>query len=192
VPDRNIPIIKKGVRAAAPHLFVAELRTETSRAFLSIRNQMIAEFLSHPITQEIMAGPDAPNISGTLGGRGNLFSFIGFEEGDDPVQPILKALQSSEIVFDKITATGIYSRAFIPTADEIFSITPMPWAEGRSWAHGIESGISGLGWYISKRGLGRSGGGIQSSQQTLGNVKFKNVQYISALLNKYTKIIKSL
>jgi hypothetical protein len=192
VPDRNVEIIKKGVRTAAPRLLVAELRKETSRAFLSIRNQMIAEFLSHPITQEIQAGPDAPNISGTLNGRGNLFSFIGFDSGDDPIEPILKALESSEIVFNKLTPNGIYSTAFIPSPDEIFEITPMPWASGRSWAHGIESGISGLGWHIKQRGLGRSGGGIQSSHQVSGNVKFRNVQYISALLNKYTKILKSL
>lgn len=192
MPENNIQIIKTGVLKRAPKLFVAELRTETSRAFMKIRNQMIAEFLSHPVTQEIKAGSEASNISGTLGGRGNLFSFIGFNSGEDPIAPIVEMLESSEIIFNRITATGIYSTVFIPTADEIFQATPMPWAEGRSWAHGIESGISGLGWYIHQRGLGRSEGGVQSSQQLVGNVKFKNVQYISALINKYRKIIKSL
>jgi len=191
MPDNNIPIIKRGVRSAAPRILSPELRNETSRAFLSIKNQMVAEFLGHPITVEIMAGPDAPNISGTLGGRGNLFSFIGFEEGDDPIKPILDLLYSSFVQFNGITPTGIVSSVFIPTADEIFNETPMPWATGRSWTFGIERGISGLGWYLNQSGAGRSGGGLQASQQ-IAAAKFKNTQYISALLNKYTKLFQSL
>jgi len=49
---------------------------------------MISEFLNHPITVEIKTGPYAENISGTLNGYGNLFSFIGFSDGDDPINPI--------------------------------------------------------------------------------------------------------
>ena len=190
--NQNIELIKKGTRQIAPELSAPELRLAVNRAFLSLRTQMIAEFLSHPITMEIAAGPDASNISGTLGGRGNLFSFIGFDVGSDPIQPIVEIFESSHIEFRKITKTGIESIAFLPSADEVFAATPMPWAEGRSWAYGIESGISGLGWYIRKVGLGRSGGGIQSSQQVFGNVKFRNVQYISALINKYTKLVQSI
>ena len=37
---------------------------------------MLAEFDAHPVTKEIKTGPDAQNSSKTLGGYGNLFSFI--------------------------------------------------------------------------------------------------------------------
>jgi hypothetical protein len=188
----NVPIIVKGVRKRAPQILAPEARTAVSRAFFSIKNQMIGEFLSHPITMEIQGGVDSGNISGTLGGRGNLFSFIGFEAGSDPIQPILDVLYSTDLRFTKVTQNGVESIVVMPTADEIFAVTPMPWAEGRSWAHGIERGISGLGWFIRQEGLGRSGGGIQSSQQLLGNVKFRNVQYISALINKYAQLFRSL
>ena len=36
------------------------------------------DFESHPVTQELDGGENASNISGTLGGYGNLFSFLGF------------------------------------------------------------------------------------------------------------------
>ena len=39
---------------------------------------MIAKFLNHPVTIEIKGGIDASNISGTLSGITNLYSFIGF------------------------------------------------------------------------------------------------------------------
>ena len=53
-------------------------------SFEKVKSEMIEEFLDHKVTQEIIAGPTADNISGTLGGYGNLFSYIGFNEGDEP------------------------------------------------------------------------------------------------------------
>ena len=56
---------------------------------------MIAEFLNHPISLELKGGISANNISGTLGGVTNLFSFIGFDSGDDPIDPIVEILQKT-------------------------------------------------------------------------------------------------
>ena len=81
----------------------------------------------------------------------------------------------------------------IPTAAQIFSITPMPWAIGRSWARGIETGISGLGYYLKKTKNSRSGLGIQSStNQVRPGTVFKNTRYISDLINRFSKDLKNL
>jgi hypothetical protein len=63
----------------------------------------------------------------------------------------------------------------------------MPWAKGRSWAEGIEKGISGFGRYLNSDRLNsRSGTGIEVDS-VIRKGKFSNTPYISALLNKYTK-----
>jgi hypothetical protein len=49
------------------------------------QKEMIEEFQNHPVTREISAGENASNSSGLLGGYGNLFSFIGFDQGSDPI-----------------------------------------------------------------------------------------------------------
>ena len=64
-------------------------------------------------------------------------------------------------------------------------MTPMPWATGRSWAQGIETGISGLG-YLLRKNDGRSGKAIQSRNKVRSG-KFQNTSYISALIKKYKK-----
>ena len=54
----------------------------------------IEHFNAHPVTQEIEGGPDANNISGTLIGYGNLFSFIGFSENESPIHPVRNILRT--------------------------------------------------------------------------------------------------
>lgn len=164
------------------------------RAFQNKKNQMIAEFLNHPVTQEIQMGISAKNISGTLNGATNLFSFIGFEAGSDPTNVIEEAFQRGiKINFIRSTGRTIIYKIDIPEPKEIFAITPMPWATGRSWAKGIESGISGLGYYIKKTENSRSGLGVQSPRQVRKKgSRFKNTKYISELINKYKKEFKNL
>lgn len=172
-----------------------EIKKLYQKAFQKKKNEMIAEFLNHPVTIEIKGGISANNISRTLGGgNGNLFSFIGFDSGDDPIDPILSLLQQTNIDYINSSKRKINYRINLPTSKEIFAITPMPWASGRSWAKGIETGISGLGYYLRKStDSSRSGLGVQSPRQVRKtNSRFKNTQYISALINKYEKEFQNL
>jgi len=171
-----------------------EINRVIDQQFNKIKNEFIEEFMNHPITQEIQGGISATNSSGTLNGITNLYSFIGFDEGTDPIRPIEELLKKSNyrVLFNNRSAdaTVIFD---IPTAAQIFEITPMPWAIGRSWARGIETGISGLGYYLKKTKNSRSGLGVQStSQQVRSGVMFKNSKYISDLINRFNKELKEL
>ena len=82
----------------------------------------------------------------------------------------------------------------VPTKDQIFVATPLPWATGRSWARGIERGISGLGRYLVKNSRiakSKSGFAIQTDAPVRGG-RFSNTAYMSALLNSYYKEIQKL
>lgn len=162
--------------------------------FEKIKDKYIDEFLNHPVTQEIKGGISASNISGTLNSITNLYSFIGFDEGTDPIQPIEELLEKSNYRIMYNSNSGESTVIFdIPTAAQIFAITPMPWAVGRSWARGIETGISGLGYYLKKVKNSRSGLGIQSTiEQVRTGASFKNTKYISDLINRFSKDLKEL
>lgn len=149
-----------------------------------LKQQMMDEFMNHPVTEEIMNGYNATNTSNTLNGQGNLFSFIGFESDDAPIIPIIEVLEKISVSFGRVTANSVIANISLPSAKDVFAVTPMPWASGRSWAKGIESGISGIGFYIQKYGQGRSEGGFQA-QSKVRSGRFKNTPYISALLTKY-------
>ena len=180
------------IDAQTPKLLRVPFEKALQQKFEMLKNQMISEFLNHPISKEISDGPTASNSSGCLGGYGNLFSFIGFEEDDEPLKPILEQLQATNFKYSGEIASGVKFSIILPTAKEIFEVTPMPWASGRSWAQGIESGISGLGFYLKlKSKNSRSGEAIQTSVKGSAR-RFKNQQYISLLINKYTNLFAQL
>ena len=189
------PDVISALKRQVPKLTRKDLDKAARKKFKEIKREMIKEFLGNPITQEIMGGPSAPNVSGTLGGVSNLFAFIGFNAGDDPIAPILALLEGITFQYDSeikrsVRGFGVNFKVNLPVAEDIFAITPLPWATGRSWAEGIERGLSGLG-YLLKKNKGRSGAAVQTRVKVRGG-GFQNVPYISALLLKYRKRFKEL
>ena len=180
----------KAIERQAPKLLKKPFNKEFKKKFEDLKAKMIKEFLSHPVTMEIKSGPSATNMSGTLNGVTNLFAFIGFDQGDQPIQPILQILEAINYTYASEAKIGVTYTVNIPEAKEIFAVTPLPYVGGRSWAKGIETGISGLG-YLLRKNSGRSGAAIQSRNQVRTG-RFQNTPYISALINKYKKEFKEL
>jgi hypothetical protein len=173
--------------------FVKYVKTAVRDEFRKIKREIIQEFDEHLVTREIEAGPNAENISRTLGGRGNLFSFIGFNKGDKPTLPIRQAFEDMTLTSTIVRRNGSSeSQILYPSKDDIFKVTPMPWAEGRSWAAGIEEGISNLGQFLQKSTPdSRSGAGIQSKNQ-VSQAQFSKTPYVSEILKSLERKIQEL
>lgn len=186
--------VKNALLRQVPKLKRKDIEAQAREKFKKIKAEMIKEFLDNPITQEIMAGPSGVNISGTLNGVSNLFAFIGFNEGEDPIAPILLILENVDMQYNRELRRGkpgVMFKVNLPTAEDIFAVTPLPWATGRSWAEGIERGLSGLG-YLLRKNKGRSGAAVQSRVRKVRGGKFRNSPYISSLLKKYRQRFKDL
>jgi len=183
--------LDKSVKRQVAQLIKDDFEKRIERSFNNIKSAMIRELMNHPITKEIQEGAGASNSSGTLNGYGNLFSFIGFESGSSPVDPIIEQFDKTVIQFRQLTDDGPVWNIYMPAPEDIWDVTPMPWAEGRSWAKGIENGISGVGWYLFNRDKdipqSRSGPAIQTKSKIVSKVRFKNVKYISDILSRYEK-----
>ena len=156
------------------------------------QKELSSKFEAHPITVELSAGPRSSNISGTLGGYGNLYSFIGFSEGERPTDVISRIFR--EKIKFKVRRTGNTGRYkvtfFIPSVDEIYNLTPIPWMTGKSWAKAMEEGgLTNLGQYLfSSTGFGvsRAGTGIQAKNRSSG-VSFSRMPYIGKLIKDFKK-----
>ena len=179
----------------------AGLRSKANALFDKEKQRLLSDFDQHPVTMELQMGPEGENISGTLGSKGNLFSFIGFNAGDNPTAIVRSFLSSITLDKKKPRIRQKGSRATFEYTiqggdkETLFEITKdaAPWM-GKSWIKGVESGISGLGSYIYwKRNMGfppsRSGSGVQSRTKFRSG-SYRPTKYISTLLEKFKKRLK--
>jgi hypothetical protein len=165
------------------------------------RKRVINEFENHPVTRELEMGPDAYNVSGTTHGVGNLYSFIGFPRGANPVEPVRKLMMGIKIsrrpqktIISRNKIEKVY-KVYSPGMTDFQAETPMPWETGLSWARGIERGISGFGHFMATNTPGaegfnfsgsRSGGGVEV-KRTLTTMGFKPVKYLSLILSNFRR-----
>jgi hypothetical protein len=150
------------------------------------KEKFLDDFENHPVTQEIEGGASASNSSNTLNGIGNLFSYIGFYQNQNPISDLKKILNENFSFRRKSKNTFLIK---YPDLEKIKSQTPMPWEGGRSWVLGIERGISGFGYYLYKKfNEGRSKEGIQTKNKVRSS-SFKKVRYMSEIINNFVKSI---
>ena len=172
------------------------IQAKAKEKFEHAKENFINNFEDHPVTTEIEDGPDASNKSNTLGGIGNLFSFIGFNKEENPISNIKTYIQGS---FDLSKPTKSVSGSKIkfnykikyPGIQEIAKVSPMPWENGRSWILSIERGMSGFGNYMYKKfNKSRSGSGLQIENE-LRSGNFKTTSYMSEIIRKFINTFKS-
>ena len=104
---------------------------------------------------------------------------------------ILEHSKNEKIKFKvrRKNAAGKYQVPFfIPSIEEIYGLTPIPWMAGKSWARSIEEGgLTNLGQYLfSSTGFdsSTSGTGIQAKNRSSG-VSFKRMPYVGKLIKDF-------
>jgi len=153
-------------------------------------NTMLRDYDKHDITVEIKAGPAALNFSRTLGGYGNLFSFIGFDAEDDPTGDLRILLEQGTRFRPTVYRNDVwYFQISTPSKKAIRQATDMPWEQGSSWAEGVESGISGLSHYMYKKKKSRSGMGIQIPDEYIEDLTFTKRDYLSEIFAEFRETI---
>jgi len=185
----NSKVGEKRVRA------VWENRLAENKPFL------LAEFDNHAVTKEIEAGPhpDVKNISETLNGQGNLFSFLGFEAGSNPTKQVRDVLENDIRLSTGVKREAKSDRARfrfslrIPT-QEINAAAKMTWESGKSWVNAVQQGVSGFSHYLWKKFIGdksRSFYGIQVKHEVReAPDKSTGVSYINQIFDNFVSRLK--
>lgn len=143
-----------------------------------VKGAFLERFIDDEVSQEIRKEPE----EGTVG-LGNLFGFIGFEEGSDPVGDLYEFLEANIYLNDSPTfnKSSYIFKVIIPDKNEIEQATPMPWGTSKSWAFAIETGISGLNNYLYEKGKGRSKEGLQVKKKVFSG-SYTARPYLTPLL----------
>lgn len=167
-------------------------RAKAQEKFSKAKAMAISSFKNHVVTKEIEGGSSANNSSNTLRGYGNLYSYIGFTTGFDPITPVVSMMESvfklssrsKKISVGQKNVNLSYS-VISPDMTDFESVSPMPW-EGGSWISGIERGISGYSHYMNKRSkVSRSGSAFQSNHRVRSG-SFKTIDYVTSIIKQFS------
>jgi hypothetical protein len=190
----NRNVLKAELAKQAAPILRDKIMPKLEKQFEQAKKQVLKNFEQHAITQELDRGENASNSSGTLRGEGNLHSFIGFDKGENPTAALRELLASKIRIENRVVRKNelvFYIKVQIPSKDEIARVTPLPWAPGRSWAEGIEKGLSGLGNYlVTQSPSSRSGSAVQVKAM-IRTASFNNTPYMTQIIEDLLTVLQA-
>lgn len=193
----NERLLRVAVAKQAERVLIKKVRPLIELDYESKREQFMEAFNSDPVTQEIEEGPSAFSRVGPLAtAGGNLFSFLGFEAGKQPVGALREYLERS-IELGRTRAGVVKGSKVIfstpvkfPTVAEVDSFvaanpeTRLDW-DRRPFTSVLANGVPGLPNFIFNEEKGfptsRSGPAIQSKGK-VRNGSLGRIPYMGPLL----------
>jgi len=161
------------------------------KKFDAAKKQLISDFDKHAVTRELIAGPDSGNLSDTLGGYGNLFSYMGFPSGATPTTAVRNFLIQAIKLKRSSNRAGlnVNYNINVPSLKD-FSFASMPWETGKNWVEAVETGVSGFSYYLARAAAAsRSGTAIQIDGTLRAKTSSAGIKYVSKLLKDLKKNI---
>lgn len=179
--------------------------------FFFAKANLITEIGKTKVAAELNEAEDAHNTTNTLRNtnedQGNLFSFIGFDSGSDPVGDLTDMLEdkiqfspANEIFPSTKNLLRIYFTPQLPSEEDYVTAAPFRWLVGRSWALDIEKSISGINSYLFRRGkimaASHSGPAVQAKNKKTGelqilnpNASFKGIKFLTPIFRKFARLL---
>lgn len=206
-------LVEEAVTAQATQ---KEIQKIVRSDFKKKKEELLNNFLNHEVSLEI-SNPDLGNITGTLGGYGDLFGFIGFFKDKNPIEGAYNVLKNS-IALKQIQIKKDYPRdirgRFVSGKQTknvkiIFSITDLNDFDDtsadvvreestRNWVKGIEKGISAFNRYanyprgVSGRGVQVKGPIRNPSVERPQLNSYRPTPYVSAMLKEFVNKIRGI
>ncbi len=159
------------------------------------QQDMVETFEQHNITKEVQGGADyvGPSVIQyfSTNGNGNLFSFVGFKAGTDPVKVLRELIKFPiQVKLTTRVKNAYYFKILAPSINDMEKATPMPedyFTGDFSWARGVEDGdLPGIGEFLAiKTSASRSGGGIQVEVKTPTGSSVTPTPYLTAILEAF-------
>jgi hypothetical protein len=162
---------------------------ELNEEVLSAKEELLQEFDSHKVTQELNDGPSREGSDVLPEGYGNLFAFLGIEKNRKPTEEVRSELEKIKVIRKPLVLSNYWKfRIIVPSSEDIERKTMLKW-EPRSWVSAITHGLSGFSSFMFKQGEGsRSGYGVQTSNKIRKGV-FNGVSYVFGMLGRFKRRI---
>lgn len=150
----------------------------------------------HPISQDLgRANPY--NTDNSVLPYGNLFSYLGFRNGDNPYYFLYHYIERNTRLISELTVNPLanqkiqfYYDVELPESKDIYKRTPLKWGGGKSWVRAVEkTGLNNFDHYLHSLSQvfknSRSGPAIQITQKLRSTTTLHPVPYVSAEIKNF-------
>jgi len=184
------------------------------RRLIALKKKLESMVIKHPVSNEIEQGPYAENSVAIISSHpenGSLFSFIGFDSSDRPIDKLIDFLNSYIDIDNRMPRTRISRNKMVvnytwdvslPDNSDFDSEESLGYPDGYqsgSWVSGVEEGILGISSYLfdSSRDFptSRSGPAIQAKSksgklQNVGTRQQVRVPYMSKIIKEFARELR--
>ncbi len=198
----NYNILRAEIAKQSEKAILSKAKPLIKKEFDRAKTEMLNYFDEHDVTKEIKAGPDASSQfvdAATDSHGGNLYSLIGFSEGESPTEELRDILdQSIKLNISQVkrnvkqNSIEFTVPVVIPTIGEINEKVGkrvnLAWT-GRPFTDLIEKGVTGFNKYLFRKdgfksGVSESGTAIETKKPIRGGSLGK-IKYVSDILKKF-------
>lgn len=200
----NERLLREAVAKQGKRVLTAKMRPIIEMDFKVKKQQFLNEFDQHPVSKEIEAGPHAfSSFSSLAHAGGNLFSFLGFSEGQKPIKALREYFKDN-INLKDTRRTRVKGRNIIfetpvefPTVEEVDefaasdSETSLARWDDRSFTQILSRGVPGFPNYLfNDEGFpnSESGTAVQVKTKLRGAESVKS-NYVGDLLRKLKNLL---
>lgn len=195
----NYNILRKEIDKQSEKAILSKVKPLIKKEFDKAKEQMLNEFDDNEVTRELEAGPDATSSFVDTGHGGNLYSLIGFTEGEKPTEELRDILDSSiklnlSQIKRNVKQNTIEFRVpvVIPAIgeinDKVAKRVNLAWTS-RPFTDLIEKGITGFNKYLFRKegfkdGTSESGTAIEA-KKPIRSGSLGKIRYISDILKNF-------
>lgn len=192
----EISVKAKLINQLRKNQYAGIARSAANTRFIAARDSMINELDNHIVTKELLDSPSKYGESKLIT-RGNLVSFIGFDDGSLAYGELREYVRFNTQMEPQPNITNDKNKIYYsfpvtsPSLNEIYNNeqfgTPDNWSS-RSWVQIIEDGVGNAGYYLfSTLGFSKSRSffGIQKDKKVKNQAVFTPMKYISVILSNF-------
>lgn len=192
----NILQLRREIEAQEARTIQPRMKEIMNKTFEEEKRALLKEFDNNSANKELKAGAQATSPSTRAG---NLYSFLGFVDGVQPVDELRNALEDG-ITKGRVTKANGRGQILkynmevrIPTMEELKRKTRLLVWIDRSFIDYIENGLDNLKRYIFDANgfrTSRSGTGIQINGDIKGKRPLRGRNYVTKMLSDFKNRLK--
>lgn len=195
----NYTQLRLEIARQSENAIYAKVKPIIKETFEEKKGELLENFDNHEVTRELEDGPDASSSFIDTNHGGNLYSLIGFGEGENPTDELRDVLEKNIKLNLSQTKREVKSNiiefktsVIIPTIsdvnEEIGKRVKLKWTS-RPFTDLIEKGITGFSKYLFRsegfgNGVSESGTAIET-KKALRQGSVPRIRYISDILKKF-------